>query len=151
MRTLQVNEAAYSKDLAEVQRRSDRFADLEASRFMSLPCSDRDGRQVVLCMPQNLPLDPTGLDLERLYLFTIQMLDSVANAPFSVVYVHTGAEEWRSRPSMLALRNLYERYGLFFCMGPHHSDAMRKAVIAGHNLGKGITRARLAALAIAVH
>lgn len=113
---LQVSEAAYRKDLAAIRSGDDQFADLEACGFVTVPCSDLEGRLVILVTPQRLPPGAASTDIERLYKFVIQKLDSVVTGPFCVVYVHSGAEEWATRPTGLALRALYERCAAYFIL-----------------------------------
>lgn len=117
--SMQVNDAAYRNDLAAIQSSSDQFADLEACGFVRLPCQDRAGRPVVMVVPQQLPAQAEAIEAERLYRFVIQKLDSIANAPFSVVYVHSGADEWKVRPTTFALRTLYERYAPLHALSVH--------------------------------
>ena len=46
---------------------------------------------------------------QLLYLYIIFKLDGLASSPYSVVYVHTGADEAHARPNVMWLRQAYER------------------------------------------
>jgi hypothetical protein len=108
---LQENELRYAQDLAKAQSQAGEglFEDMVGCGFISFPCNDVEGRQVVLVIPENLPGTVLDLSTERLYLYTITLLDAVTDSSYSVLYIHTGALHWQSHPGTLWLRSAYER------------------------------------------
>lgn len=77
--------------------------------FITFPCKDLEGRQVVLVIPENLPGKIQDIGTERLYLYAITLLDAVTDSSYSVLYIATGALDWQSHPGTLWLRRTYER------------------------------------------
>ena len=64
---------------------------------------------MVLVVPDKLPPHVSTADAERIYLHIIATLDSIADNPYTVIYVHSGAADWKTRSSVLSLRSQYER------------------------------------------
>ena len=106
---LQEAEIRYAKDLTAARADTDELQDIAACGFLTLPCADLAGRRVVLVIPDNLPPHTSTADAERIYLHIIATLDSIADNPYTVIYVHSGAAEWKTRSSVLSLRSQYER------------------------------------------
>lgn len=99
----------YARHLEAAQTGAVDTSDLQTCGFVSLPCVDRQGCQVVLVVPDRLPQHISEADTERVYHHCVLQLDAVAAQPYSVVYVHTGAPQWRQRPNVMQLRGMYER------------------------------------------
>lgn len=106
---IQEAELRYASDLTLARSDTDQFEDLEACGFLTLPCADLAGRRVVLVVPDKLPAHISGADFERVYQYIIVTLDAIVDSEYTVVYAHTGAADWKARPSVLWLRGQYER------------------------------------------
>ena len=111
MLTLHVQEAEmrYARHLEAARSGAVDTSDLDACGFMSVPCVDRQGCQVVMFVPDRLPPHITEADAQRVYHSCIMQLDEVAAQRYSVVYVHTGAPQWRHRPNVTQLRSIFEQ------------------------------------------
>jgi hypothetical protein len=106
---VQEAELRYRKDLAAAQANEASFGELRDSGFVTLPCQDLAGNQVVMVMPQKLPKGAQAPDAERVYSLVISQLDTEVNKPYVVVYVHTFIAEQQASVSVLQLRGMYER------------------------------------------
>jgi len=110
----QENELLYERELEAAAH--DDFSDLRASDFLRLGATNNAGSPVVILVAHKLP--SAGFDAERVFRFICLTCDSVADAPFSVLYVHTSTV-WHS-PGALWLRSAYER-----CATPGSSAPLR--------------------------
>ena len=85
--------------------RSEDLRDIEALNVVSKAGVDSGGRPIVLFCGANLPA--TTVDMDRVLLFLVRLMDPIVSAPYVVVYLHTNLSD-ENRPELSWLRKTYQ-------------------------------------------
>jgi len=80
------------------------FTDMIALNFLYIAGNDSHGRPIVVVIGANLPA--ATIDLERVTLYSISVLDRIVEADYVLIYAHTNMSS-SSKPGFSWLRKMY--------------------------------------------
>ncbi|EAL66631.1 RhoGAP domain-containing protein [Dictyostelium discoideum AX4] len=95
-------EAEYNEYLTK--SKSQRFPEIEALNFIYPAGKDNLGRTIIVIIASHLPV--REMDMERVLLYTISIMDPVVEEEYVLVYVHTNMNN-SNKPSMAWMKKVY--------------------------------------------
>jgi len=95
-------EKLYQRDLA--RSGMENLRDIEALNFVYTSGVDREGRPVIVIVGHHLPAK--DVEMDRVWLYMISVMDDVVKVPYVVVYLHTLASA-ESRPELSWMKRVY--------------------------------------------
>lgn len=95
----------YQAALAKAQRED--FADLKAMGFLYNAGLDHSGSPVIVYLGSKLPVDQ--VDLDRVMLFVIHVMDAIVDNRYSILYVHNGVKT-ENQPTAAWLKRLFRTF-----------------------------------------
>ena len=95
-------EERYAKFL-ERSKRAD-LKDLERFKFIYTSGKDKKGRPIIVFVASHLPA--SNVDMDRVLLYIISVMDPVVSEPYNLVYLHTNIADG-NKPSYAWMRKTY--------------------------------------------
>lgn len=81
------------------------YPDMTHLRYIFLAGNDKAGNRVVVIMGRNL--NTHNVNMERLALHVVKTMEQLGDAPYVILYVHTGVED-RNTPDLPWLKQVFD-------------------------------------------